>query len=411
MQIGLTVNVAVQIDSNLPEQETTFFPESLDTQSLSDRNFAYKLYPQCQILPASLSPTMEEPPAHEIKRPRTFKTSNPVPIWRWWDHFQVQISFWNPVEDSWEPHNAGDIRLNLAGKRLSLVRYLDFKESSKDGVFQRRDHIALSSLMWRTSRSAKLNAYLERFEVATQISRKKLTEIEKYKSVFYFKLPNNGILKRAKDGVIPDELSGAVSKAFEALAQIQERIENTSWLLGPTWMRLESKGAVPARNPVFDVLLSPGSRYQLLEQLRLPWGGDFPFLSNQGSDKTGEYQENPEAEQDRSPEVRESTFVEENKPTGIEDPCARNVSKEEDPVSKPKPAKDTEDLTGTNEDFKEKKFDSVPIPKDEPPTEEEEALLARLKDIERELELLREKQVLMKRLEDIKKSRAKETST
>ncbi|KAK6542014.1 hypothetical protein TWF694_007785 [Orbilia ellipsospora] len=304
------------------------------------------------------------------------------------------MSIWDPVGESWEAYDAGEIRIILEEKKFSLSRYYDFRENHKHGVFKRRDHIALATLRWKTTARAKLKAFVERFEVSSQIGKRSQRIIDRYKTVFYFRLPNEGILTRVRSESIPDEIWGDASEAFEALVNVQEKIEKASQFSGPTWIRLESKSAVVAKNRAFSCLLGSNSRYHLLGQLELPCGGNFPFLSDPSLYQSEESQEDPDGTLEHSSEVFESTSVEHNNIVNIGEVYPQNIPKEED-------------LAGANEDFEETKLDSS-LEK-ELQSEEEVTIRARLKDIERELELLREKETLMKKLENIKQSRAKES--
>lgn len=124
--------------------------------------------------------------------------------------------------------------------------------------------------------------FLERFDAPPTRMKKRV--VTKYKPIFYFEVPNGGVLRRVREGDTPSTAADDTLKAFISLHRIQENIiKQLPSSPQSVWIRLESSARVSGQSGPVEILLGPNSRYQLVQTCDLPLGGRPPFLwDNEG---------------------------------------------------------------------------------------------------------------------------------
>lgn len=193
----------------------------------------------------------------------------------------VNISIWDSSENCWSPCRAEKIKLVLANKKLKLERHVTIKEVLDGGVKTR--YLALVSFLeWKMEKRIMMPGFLERFDAPPTRMKKRV--VTKYKPIFYFEVPNGGVLRRVREGDTPSTAADDTLKAFISLHRIQENIiKQLPSSPQSVWIRLESSARVSGQSGPVEILLGPNSRYQLVQTCDLPLGGRPPFLwDNEG---------------------------------------------------------------------------------------------------------------------------------
>ncbi|RVD87161.1 uncharacterized protein DFL_005402 [Arthrobotrys flagrans] len=290
----------------------------------------------------------------------------------------VNISIWDSSENCWSPCRAEKIKLVLANKKLKLERHVTIKEVLDGGL--RR-------------------------------------------------VPNGGVLRRVREGDTPSTAADDTLKAFISLHRIQENIiKQLPSSPQSVWIRLESSARVSGQSGPVEILLGPNSRYQLVQTCDLPLGGRPPFLwDNEGLEDIRQIEEdnmgvslisNGLIQKQEGPSAATRVLRSSRGAEAVFTSRAEINRAPESGIAESEAASNTrlietvfmgEKSAGTDSSY------NMPIPepsmsegtsKEESRLEDEQSILARLVEIDnQELELLREKQLLVRKLRAIKSTK------
>ncbi|KAK6535844.1 hypothetical protein TWF281_000094 [Arthrobotrys megalospora] len=334
----------------------------------------------------------------------------------------VTISIWDSAEKCWNPCQTDQIKLVLGKKKIKLERRVRVKETLEGG-FKTNHLVTVCSLEWKPDKTL-IPAFLERFEAPAKRTKKRV--MERYKPIFYFEVPDGGLLQRVREDETPSAAAEETLDSLTSLYYIQENIvKQLSTFPQSVWIRLESniRDTAQAGGPV-ERLLGPDNRYQLVGTFGLPLGGERPFLWGvQGPDGMERMEGG-----DRAVYSYSSSPIQKHGVTGAVTRVPRSsgstgtgftggesVSRApQSVIAESEAPNNTQMIVTALTEVKStgmSSFYDIQIPersvslgtsRDEDQLEEEQSILARLVDIDRELELLREKRALIQRLGIIK---------
>ncbi|EPS39539.1 hypothetical protein H072_6747 [Dactylellina haptotyla CBS 200.50] len=363
----------------------------------------------------------------ELTNYKTFKRKS---VRGFWGHPTVTISVWNSNEECWLPCEAEDIKLILGKKKLKLAKFVRPKRD-QDSSNQNGDHISLASLQLKASSSRnKINAFLQLLPAPPQLAKKRT--IEKHKPIFYFEITDEGQLARLQEDETPAEFSEGTLRTLTELDIVRKYAkENRCPPSQATWIRLESKNMPVTHNTVIGNLLAKDSRYNILEEFRLPCNGGPAFLSGRNQNlvegMNGDIDVLPH--ESAAPGNFDLDSINDELVTPVSGLAIAGSSPPQNPIPGKIASVEPEDLlcqdryletpkgrfinagvgvSGNRGDQTHIPRTSVRLPAMSKAglLEEEQSIKAKLADIERELELLREKRILLKKLEDIQVRKA-----